>query len=254
MKFFTKCLPSLLHRLLVLGVDGLNVLPDQTLGVLEVVAALPEDVGGVEGSHRLDPLDLVPLAAVLGDPEVLVYYGLGSGAAEAEDDLRLYGPYLSLQVRVAGPDLTRPRLAVLHPPTLLDRGPALDDVGEVDLLTGKVHRCEDVVEELACPPYEREPRSIFVLARPLPYQHQRRVRVAASEDRVRPAQGQITPGAHRDLASELFEPLFPALAALSGVEQTVHSFPPWSSSCQRSCVVPFYPRPPPPGHHRQGLT
>src|SRR3712207_2041043 len=88
MKFFTNAgvLIPFLHRLLVLGVDVLDVLPHQALGVLEVVAALAEDVGWVEGSHRLDAaIYLVPPAAVLGDPEVLVYDGLGSRTAEAED-------------------------------------------------------------------------------------------------------------------------------------------------------------------------
>src|SRR5918998_2100246 len=140
MKFFTICgvLSPLLHRLLVLGVDVLDVLPHEALGVLEVVAALGEDVGWVEGGHRLDPIYRVPPAAVLGDPEVLVYDGLGGRPAEAEDDLRPYRLRLSLEVDVAGPDLTRPRLAVLHASALLDRGPALDDVGQVDVLAGKV--------------------------------------------------------------------------------------------------------------------
>src|SRR5918999_1740660 len=138
MKYFT--LSSLFQRFLVLGVDVLDVLPHQALGVLEVVSALAEDVGRVEGRHRPDPaFEVVPPAAVLGDPEVLVYDRLGGGTAEAEDDLRLYRLHLALQVRVAGPDLPRPRLAVLHPSPLLDRRPALDDVGEVDLLPSQVH-------------------------------------------------------------------------------------------------------------------
>src|SRR5919112_6861708 len=177
MKFFT--LSSLLQRLLVLGVDVLDVLPDQALGVLEVVAALAEDVGRVEGRHRLDTtLEVVPPAAVLRDPEVLVYDRLGGGTAEAEDDLRPYRFYLALQIRVAGPDLTRPRLAVLHPAPLLDRSPALDDVGQIDILTGEIYGCQDVVEELASPPDERQPDGVLVLSRPLAHEHERRVGVA----------------------------------------------------------------------------
>src|SRR5215210_8101147 len=229
MKYFTTLSP-LLQRFLVLGVDVLDVLPHQALGALEVVAALAEDVSRVEGRHRLDPaLEVVPPAAVLGDPEVLVDDRLGGGTAEAEDDLRLYRFYLALQVGIAGPYLTRPRLAVLHPSPLLDRGPALDDVGEVDLLTGKVHRREDVVEELAGPPYERQARSVLVLPRPLADEHERRVRVARPEDGVGPAEGQVALGADRDLARELFEPLLPALAAFCGVEKTIHSAPLWFS-------------------------
>src|SRR4028119_1528200 len=90
-------LPPLLHRLLVLGMDVLDVLPDGALGVGEIVAALTEDVGRVEGRHRLRAVvQVVPLAAVFGDFEVLVYEGLGGGAAEAEDYLWLYRLHLAL--------------------------------------------------------------------------------------------------------------------------------------------------------------
>src|SRR5918994_1973985 len=108
-------LPALLHRLLVLGVDALDVLPNEALGVVQVVAALPEDVGRVESRHRLDAFYVVPLAAVLGDPEVLAYDRLRGRTAETEDDARLHRLSLALQVRVARPDLPRLRLAVLHP-------------------------------------------------------------------------------------------------------------------------------------------
>src|SRR4028119_548551 len=85
----------LLHRLLVLGVNVLDVLPDETLGVDEVVAALAEDVGRVEGRHGLRAVvQVVPLAAVFGDLEVLVYEGLCGGAPEAEDYRGLHGLHL----------------------------------------------------------------------------------------------------------------------------------------------------------------
>src|SRR4028118_1300678 len=99
-------LPPLFHRLLVLGVDVLDVLPDEALGVGEVVAALAQHVGRVEGRHGLRALvQVVPLAAIFGDLEVLVYEGLGGGTAEAEDNARPYRLHLALQVGVAGPDL-----------------------------------------------------------------------------------------------------------------------------------------------------
>src|ERR687898_1937024 len=124
---------SRFHSLLVLGVDVLDVFPDQALGVVQVVATLPEDVGGMEGRHRFDAVYLVPRAAVLGDPEVLVYDRLRGGAAETEDDLRLDGLDLALQVGVAGPYLRGLRLAVAHPFALLHGGPALHYVRQVDL-------------------------------------------------------------------------------------------------------------------------
>src|SRR3712207_4875927 len=153
MKFFTlaacaaRSSPALLHRLLVLGVDCLDVLPDEALGVLEVFAALPEDVGRVEGRHRpYAAFEVVPLAAVLGDAEVLVYEGLGGGAAEAQQDLGPHRLHLALEVGVAGSDLPGPRRTVLHPAALLDRRPALDGVRQIHVLAGQVYRPEDVVE------------------------------------------------------------------------------------------------------------
>src|SRR5215218_11176004 len=146
---------SRLHHLLVLGVDVPDVFPDEALGVVQVVATLPEDVGGMEGRHRLDAVSLVPRAAVLGDPEVLVYDRLGGGTAETEDDLWLDGLDLALQVGVAGPYLAGLRLSVLQPAALFDGRAALHDVRQVDLLAGQVHGRQDIVEELARPPDER---------------------------------------------------------------------------------------------------
>src|SRR5919112_570497 len=135
-----------LHRLLVLGVDVLDVPPDHALRVRQVVASLPQHVGGMEGRHRLYAVYVVPLAAVFGDAEVLVYDGLCGWSSEAEHDLRFDRLDLALQIGIAGPDLTRLRLAVFHPATLLDGGAALHDVGQVDLLSGQVHGRQDVVE------------------------------------------------------------------------------------------------------------
>src|SRR4028119_1710763 len=115
----------LLHRLLVLGVNVLGVLPDEALGVGEVVSPLAEDVGRVEGRHRLRAVvQVVPLAAVFGDLEVLVYEGLCGGPAEAEDYAGLYRLPLALEVDVAGPYLRGFRLAVLHPAAPFYGGPA----------------------------------------------------------------------------------------------------------------------------------
>src|SRR5215216_6273991 len=160
-----------LHRLLVLGVDVLDVPPDHALRVRQVVAALPQHVGGMEGRHRFYAVYVVPLAAVFRDPEVLVDDRLRGGATEAEYDLRLDRLDLALQVGVAGPDLTCLRLAVFHPAALLDGGTALHDVGQVDLLPGQVHGGQDVVEQLARPPHEGQPSGVLVLPRPLADEH-----------------------------------------------------------------------------------
>src|SRR5215210_429601 len=212
---------SRLHRLLVFGVDVLDVFPDEALGVVQVVATLPEDVGGMEGRHRFDAFSLVPRAAVFGDPEVLVYDRLRGRTAEAEDDLRPDGLYLALQVGVAGPNLCGLRLAVLETAALLDGGAALHDVRQVDLLPGQVHGRQDVVEELARPPDEGQSRGIFVLAGPLANEHQRRVGIPCREDSVGAALGQVALGADGDLTGEFFQPSLPVLAALRGIEKTL---------------------------------
>src|ERR671916_226761 len=118
----------------------------------------------MEGRHRLDAvLKLVPLAAVFGDPEVLVYERLGGRPAEAQYDLWFNRLHLALEVGVAGFDLPGPRRAVLHPPAFLHGRPALDGVGQVDVLARQVHRREYLVEKLAGSPGEREPRRVLVL-------------------------------------------------------------------------------------------
>src|SRR5215210_970034 len=212
---------SRLHGLLVFGVDGSDIFPDQTLGIVQVVATLPEDVGGMEGRHRLDAVYLVPGATVLGDPEVLVDDRLRGGTAEAEDDLRLDGLDLALQVGVAGPYLCGLRLAVLEPAALLDGGAALHDVRQVDLLPGQVHGRQDIVEELAGPPDERQSRGVLVLAWPLADEHQRRVGISGREDRVGAALRQVALGADGDLAGEFLQSSLAVLAALRNVEKTL---------------------------------
>src|SRR4051794_16289261 len=210
-----------LHRLLVLGVHVPDVPPDQALRVRQVVAALAKHVGGMEGRHRLYAVYLVPLAAVFRYAEILVDDRLRGGASEAEDDLGLDSFDLALQVGIAGPDLARLRLAVLHPAALFDGGAALDDVGQVDLLSGQIHGRQDVVEQLTGPPDEGQPRGVLVLAGPLADEHQGRVGVPCREDRVGAGLRQVALGAHGDLAGELFQTFLAVLAAFCGIEKTL---------------------------------
>src|SRR5829696_5656044 len=199
----------------------------------------------MEGRHRLDAVSLVPRAAVLGNPEVLVYDRLGGGTAEAEDDLRFDGPDLALQVGVAGPYLAGLRLAVLEPAALLDGRAALHDVRQVDLLARQVHGRQDIVEELARPPDEGQSRGVFVLAGPLADEHQRRVGVPGREDRVGAALRQVALGTHGDLTGELLQPSLAVLAALRDVEKTLQG-----SSMMLACLQTIlHRRPGSPGEH-----
>src|SRR5215213_1353470 len=175
----------------------------------------------MEGRHCLDAFYVVPRAAVLGDPEVLVYDGLRGGPAEAEDDLRLDGLDLALQVGVASPYLAGLRLAVLEPAALLDGRAALYDVRQVDLLAGQVHGRQDVVEELAGSSHERQSRGVLVLPWPFADEHQRRVGISCCEDRVGAAFRQIALGAHGDLAGKLLQPSLAVLTAICGIEKAL---------------------------------
>src|SRR5215204_7795018 len=175
----------------------------------------------MEGRHRLDAVSLVPRAAVLGNPEVLVYDRLGGGTAEAEDDLWFDGLDLALQVGVAGPYLAGLRLSVLQPAALFDGRAALHDVRQVDLLAGQVHGRQDIVEELAGPPDERQSRGVFVLAGPLADEHEGRVRISCGEARVGAALRQIALGQDGGLASEFLQPSLSVLAAFRCIEKTL---------------------------------
>src|SRR5215213_10093927 len=236
----SRPLSSRLHRLLVLGIDVLDVLPDQALRVRQVVAALPQHVGGMEGRHRLYAVYVVPLAAVFGDAEVLVYDGLCGGASQTEHDLRFDRLDLALQVGIAGPDLTRLRLAVFHPAALFDGGAALHDVGQVDLLSGQVYGRQDVVEQLARPPHEGQPRGVLVLAGPLADEHEGRVGVPRGEYRVGAGFRQVAFGAHGDLAGQFRQTSLAVLAALRSIEKT------FQDSSRDASVPAGYSTPPAP--------
>src|SRR5215213_3186002 len=175
----------------------------------------------MEGRHCLDAFYVVPRAAVLGDPEVLVYDGLRGGPAEAEDDLWPYGLDLGLQIGIAGPYLAGLRLAVLEPAAFLDGRAALYDVRQVDLLAGQVHGRQDVVEELAGSSHERQPRGVLVLPRPLTDEHQGRVGISGREDCVGAALRQVALGADGDLTGELLQPSLAVLAAFRCIKKTL---------------------------------
>ena len=69
--------------------------------------------------------------------------GLSRHASECTDNLGLYNFNLAAQIGHAGSDLLDRRVAIL-------RGSALDDIGDVDLLTFQPHALiNDIVEQLA---------------------------------------------------------------------------------------------------------
>src|SRR5919206_1740265 len=219
----TAVLLPLFQRFLVLCVDVLDVLPDSALRYVEVFTALPEYVGRVESRHRLYSVQVIPLATVSGDLEVPVYDCFGGGTAEAEYDLGLYRLQLPLQVGVTGFDLTCPRLAVLHTASFLYGRPTFDDVRQIYILSGKVHRGEDVVEELAGTPHKRQTRCVLVLSRSLANEHQGRVWISGPEDRVRAVEREIASRAYGDLPGKLRKPLLPVFASFQRIKKAVQN-------------------------------
>src|SRR5215216_6170218 len=73
----------------------------------------------------------------------------------------------------------------------------------------------------------------FILPRSLTDKHQRRVRVAGPENRVRPRERQVALRAHGDLPGKLREPLLAVLTILYGLKETVQN----SSRCRRRAGI-----------------
>ena len=75
-------------------------------------------------------------------------------------------------------DLLRKRIAVIG-------RPALQNVGNVYLATGKSDRLHDFIQELPCPSHEGFARPVLICARCLTNHHQIGIRVTDPENRIR---------------------------------------------------------------------
>lgn len=85
------------------------------------------------------------------------------------------------------------------------RGPALDDIGDVDLFALEAHGGDHVVEELATPAYEGQALGVFVRAGALADEHELGVGVAVAEDELVAAFGELAARAVADLLADKLE-------------------------------------------------
>src|SRR3954452_131199 len=187
------CSGELLEDVQLLGVTGLRLL----LGVLgqkrrqlrKVVAqqlldpVRPQRRGWMEDReqqhHAARDLALLGAAVDLGDAGRVAGQQLGGEVPERADDLRLDELDLAIEVRLAGLDLLRQRVAVAG-------RAAADHVRDEDVGALDCDLLEQLVKQLSCPPDER--KTLLVLARSgrLADEHQVRVGVAGAEHELGP--------------------------------------------------------------------
>src|SRR5262245_1167400 len=101
--------------------------------------------------------------------------------AERDDHLRLHSVNLTKQERLALLDFVRFGIAVT-------RRPALDHVGDINILAPEADRLDDFRQQLTGPADERLALHVFVGTGSLADEHQISLRVADAEDHLRAAQ------------------------------------------------------------------
>ena len=132
------------------GEDGLEVLP----GVF-LLAAVAQQIGGVEGEHDGDAFECAPLSAGLADGEGFGDEAADGGGAKADDQLGLDDGDLPLEIGQAAGHLVGRGDAVAG-------GAALDDVADEDLLAGVAHGGDHLGEELSGAADEGEALFVFI--------------------------------------------------------------------------------------------
>ena len=134
-------------------------------------------------------------AVHLGDACGVARQELGGEVAERADDLGPDDLDLPEQVRAAGLDLLRLRVAVVG-------RAALEDVGDVDLLARHADGREQLLEQLAGLAYERPALLVLVVAGRLSHEHQVGAGVSLAEHGLGARGPERAPGAALDLLTE----------------------------------------------------
>ena len=177
--------------------DLLHVLPDVTLAV-----GAAQQERGVKGRDERRAAVLERATAEPRDRILRLQQRLRGERPQRDDDLRPNAVDLLKEERLAGLDLVRLGIAVLG-------RPALDDVGDVDLVAPKPDGLDDLREELARAPDERDALNVFVRAGRFADEHQIRRRVAHTEHDLPAAQlVQLATRAVADLGADPLQCLF----------------------------------------------
>ena len=134
--------------------------------------------GGVEGGHHQHAVFLEELPVLLGDLDVGLDQLHGGHPAQAHQNLGPEQGELVAQPADAGLLLLGEGVPVL-------RGPALDDIGDVDVaLPVQVHRRQELIQVLAGPAHKGLSLQVLVLARALSHEHHLGLGVAHPEHHV----------------------------------------------------------------------
>src|SRR3990172_1365120 len=121
---------------------------------------------------------------------------------EGADHLRAHGVDLPVEKRAAGLHLVGLGLAIIG-------WTAFHHVRDVDLLPGEVDRLDDLREELYGGAHERNPLTVFLLARALSDEHQLRFGVPHPEDDRRALLREPAARALSEVGADLLEGLVP---------------------------------------------
>src|SRR5687768_9544635 len=132
---------------------------------------IPEKRRGMISDDERNAVVAVDFAAKLSDGRFRVEKSLRCEGPERNDYFRFYQLELPYQIRAAGLDLVRRRIAV-------PRRAVLDDIGDEDLLPRQVHGTEDLRQEPSSRADEGQSRFVLGCSGRFSDAHQPRLRVA----------------------------------------------------------------------------
>src|SRR5574337_594957 len=135
---------------LVCALEKLHILPDRLL-----LVRVTQQVGGVEGRQDRDLMIVVKPSAQFRDRLLSTQQRLSRNGTQHTDQFGLDNLKLREQERLTCGDLIRLRVAIGWRPTL-------DDVTDVDLLAGQLHRLDDPGQQLPRFSYKRLALLVFV--------------------------------------------------------------------------------------------
>lgn len=120
---------------------------------------IPQDIGRMDGSNRFGASKLVELPMNFCDPLLDAEHRPRGGSTQAADQARLNRFDLAEEKRRASGDFIRFGGSIA-------RGPAFDDIADVNVLALNLDKLQHLVQELPGPSHKRQSLFIFVGAWP----------------------------------------------------------------------------------------
>ena len=99
-------------------------------------------------------------------------------STETTDDLRTDGRELLFHKRIAGGNFIRFGIAIL-------RGPALEDIADIDILTFEANGLDNLRQQLTGPADERQALLVFIVTRSFAYEYEFGIRITGTKDEIR---------------------------------------------------------------------